>query len=134
MVKKGVDNEMMIQFGGTHEEQSELANLVEIGEKTATSSLVEIKQEEDLTQIGDIWEIHDGKNHFICFVEVENVVFKKFSEVDEEFALLEGDGSLKNWTQIHHSYYSFLLEKIGKQLSSETLLECVYFKKTDKKG
>lgn len=125
---------MIIQFGGTHEEQTELANLVKIGEKTATSSLVEIQQKEDLTQIGDIWEIHDGKNHFICFVEVENVVFKKFSEVDEEFALLEGDGSLKNWTRIHHSYYSFLLEKIGKQLSSETLLECVYFKKTDKKG
>lgn len=125
---------MIIQFGGTQEEQTELANLVEIGEKTATSSLVEIKQEEDLTQIGDIWEIHDGKNHFICFVEVENVVFKKFSEVDEEFALLEGDGSLENWTRIHHSYYSFLLEKIGKKLNSETLLECIYFKKTDKKG
>lgn len=125
---------MIIQFGGTEEEQNELANLVKIGEKTATSSLVEIQQEEDLTQIGDIWKIHDGKSRFICFVEVENVVLKKFSEIDEEFALLEGDGSLKNWTRIHHSYYSFLLEKVGKQLSSETFLECVYFKKTDKKG
>lgn len=118
-----------VRFGGTIEEQNELSQLVLIGEKVATSSLLELKKEKDLTSVGDIWQIQDGFKQDICMVKVSEVEIKKFKDITEDFAIKEGDGSFNNWLEIHKNYYSFLLNKNGKLLEDTTLLECVYFEK-----
>lgn len=119
---------MKVRFGGTRKEQDELAELVLNYEKVATSSLVDIQLESELTKIGDIWQIYNGSDEFVCEVEVISVVIKEFAQIDEEFAIKEGDGSLSNWLTIHEAYYSSQLQESGKILSKDTRLECVYFK------
>lgn len=118
-----------VKFGGTVEEQNELATLVSIGEKTATSSLFELKIERELSCIGDIWEINNGLDQQLCRVQVISVEVVKFGDVTEEFAKAEGDGTFQNWLDIHTRYYSLLLEQHNKKLTKDTLLECVYFEK-----
>ena len=56
-----------------------------------------------------------------------------FGEITERFAIDEGDGSYKNWYNIHSHYYQQLLNKYGRELTDETILECVYFKLITKK-
>lgn len=118
-----------VKFGGTSEEQNELSQLVLIGDKTATSSLLELKTKKNITHKDDIWKILNGSNEYVCTVRVIKVENKEFQEITEEFAIKEGDGTFKNWLDIHSNYYSFLLKKIGKELTETTLLECVYFEK-----
>lgn len=123
---------MKVKFGGTKKEQDELARLVLMNEKVATSSLIEIQSENELTNIGDIWQICNGSNQFVCEVKVIDVIVRSFEQIDEIFAIQEGDGSLENWLNIHEAYYSFQLEKIGRKLSKKTRLECVYFERTNR--
>ncbi len=123
-----------IKFGSHEIEQSYLADLVNKNIKTATSSLnyYNLKNPEQKSILGEIWEIYNGLNEFICSVKVTEVSILKFSEVDEEFAIAEGDGSFENWYTIHYDYYSEQLEKEGINFSQDIELECVYFKKIDK--
>lgn len=125
----------IIQFGGTKEEQTELAELVLNSEKKATSSL-KILQDLGLTKesrVGDMWSICDGEGIELCRTVVEKVEIRLFGQVDEAFAILEGDGSFINWYEIHFNYYKMLLERHGLELTNETELECVYFRRINSK-
>ena len=95
------------------------------GEKTATSRLSELAEESNL--VGEIWSIRNSKDVEVCRVEVVDIRRVPFGDVDEAFALLEGDGSYDNWYEIHHKYYGELLQREGLVLDDETMLECVYF-------
>ncbi|MEG0284561.1 MULTISPECIES: ASCH domain-containing protein [Vagococcus] len=120
----------IIQFGGTKKEQTELAQLVLSGEKYATSSLKELQKIEGnlASQVGDLWEIRDGENKQVCLVEVTEVYNKPFGEIEEAFAVAEGDGTYINWFNIHNKYYGEKLKNYGVSLDKETILECVFFK------
>lgn len=120
-----------VKFGGSSKEQDELADLVEQGIKTATSSLKFFQDEglSDPTNIGNQWAIKNSRNEQVCFVEVTDVCYRRFGEIDEAFAVAEGDGTFDKWYSIHAAYYSYLLSKYKQELTDQTLLECVYFKK-----
>jgi uncharacterized protein YhfF len=120
---------LRVKFGGTAKEQDELAEKVLKGEKSATSSLLYLQEigEVSGTNVGDIWLIENSTGQSQAKVKVSNVAYVPFGEVKEHFALLEGDGSFQNWYQIHKEYYGSLLEKYGKELTDDTVLECVYF-------
>lgn len=125
----------VIKFGGTSEEQTYLADLVLKGEKTATSSLKILQNLTDkkATKVGDIWQIKNGLNEDICVVEVIRVDVILFGDIDETFAIYEGDGTLANWYDIHFNYYSKLLSSYEHLLINETELECVWFKRINNK-
>ncbi|MDR2278266.1 MAG: ASCH domain-containing protein, partial [Vagococcus sp.] len=82
---------------------------------------------------GDIWQIKNGLNKDICVVEVIRVDVILFGDIDETFAIYEGDGTLANWYDIHFNYYSKLLSSYELLLTNETELECVWFKRINNK-
>lgn len=119
----------LVKFGSTKEEQTRLANLVLLGKKTATSSLVSLQRIKELppTQVGDIWGILNGEDSGICTVKVTQVEQRNWENIGEAFAKDEGDDSLQQWTFIHEPYYRSLLKEYYLTLLPSTLLECVYF-------
>ena len=120
-----------IKFGSHEIEQSYLADLVNKEIKTATSSLnyYNIKNPENKSIVGEIWEIYDGLSNLICKVKVTSVSIINFSEVDESFVIAEGDGSYENWYNIHFDYYKDMIEGEGLIFTEDIELECVYFEK-----
>ena len=119
----------VLSFGNSEEMANQLAELVLVGEKTATSSLVELAEQRQVPQakVGDYYLLVDGSKKIRAIVETTKVEEIPFGEIDEVFALAEGDGSLLNWQQIHQLYYSQQLAAIQRELSPTTLLCCQWF-------
>lgn len=119
----------IVAFGSSESEQTYLAQLVLQGDKIATSSLAELYhlRQLPLSKIGDIWQIQDGQQHVICYVQVTKVLEQPFGKIDSTFALAEGDGSYANWYQIHETYYTRLLKNYGGTLTNQTPLICTWF-------
>ncbi|KAF1299287.1 hypothetical protein BAU15_01180 [Enterococcus sp. JM4C] len=120
-----------VKFGGTAGEQDGLAELVKNGQKVATSTLKFFQDEGIIepTYAGDQWLIVNSLDEPICEVVVTEVRYRPFGEIDETFAIEEGDGTFENWHQIHRAYYGQLLAEYGQELTEETILECIYFEK-----
>lgn len=119
-----------IKFGSSPAEIDDLANKVIMGEKTATSSLLDLyligkkKQSKE----GSLFSILNSVDKEVAIVRIEKIQLVRFGDITEEFAKEEGDGSLSNWKTIHIPYYSQLLSTIEKELSEDTLLVCEWFK------
>jgi uncharacterized protein YhfF len=122
---------MKVKFGGTLKEQNELAEKVLTGEKVATSSLyyLQVIGESTPTYVGDCWQIFNGTNKKYCEVKVRKVKNVRFGKISEEFAREEGDGSLKVWKEIHKTYYDNILNQYNENLTSDTIIECVWFER-----
>ncbi|MDR2955443.1 MAG: ASCH domain-containing protein [Prevotella sp.] len=118
-----------IKFGSTRNEIDELAQKVLAGEKTATSSLLEYYKLgiKELSKVGDYIAVLDSSDKRIVVVQVTRIEVIKFKNITESFAIEEGDGSLSNWTAIHHPYYSDRMSAIGKELTGDTELVCEWF-------
>lgn len=115
-----------IQFGSAADE---LAEKVLTGEKIATSSLydyynINLKEKMNENEYAYILDSHGRE---ICIIQIKRIEIIEFQNVTEQFAMDEGDGNLANWLKIHTEYYSFLLTKIGKNLTGETKLLCEWF-------
>lgn len=119
-----------IKFGGSSVEIDDLANKVLIGEKKATSSLLDyyLQGLKRKSKVGDCFAVLNSLDKEVAIVRIEKIEIVKFGDITAIFAIEEGDGSLENWQAIHQLYYSKLLSEIGKELSSETLLVCEWFK------
>ena len=76
--------------------------------------------------------ILNSTNREVAKVRIEKIETKKFGDITEEFAIEEGDESLENWQAIHLPYYSGLLSSIGKELNTNTLLVCEWFRVVEK--
>jgi len=96
-------------FGDSDEMADQLGQLVLIGKKTATSSLLKFYEDdkEPLPQVGAHSYIKDSKGHPLCIVEVTHVELIPFKDVDEKFAKAEGEGdlSLEYWRSEHRSFF-----------------------------
>lgn len=119
-----------IKFGSLPDEIDDLAQKVLTGEKVATSSLYDyyLVGLKEMSKVGDCFSVVDSSEKEIAVVKIEKVEIIKFSDVTNTFSIEEGDGSLENWKAIHKPYYSKLLFDIGKELNTETLLVCEWFK------
>ena len=119
-----------IKFGKEKEEIDQLAQQVLSGEKTATSSLLDYYQLnlKKMSQVGDYMAILDSEDKEVTIVQIEKIEIVRMKDIDEVFAIEEGDGSLTNWLEIHTKYYSEQLRKIGKELTGNTKLVCEWFK------
>jgi len=123
-----------IKFGGSPREIDDLADKVLKGEKVATSSLYDyyLGGLKKYSKVGDLFSVLDSTEKETAIVRVEKIEIIKFGDITETFASEEGDGNLTNWLAIHRPYYSKLLSDIGKELDSDTLLVCEWFKVVEK--
>lgn len=119
-------------FGDTPALADELGALVLSGIKTGTCPAVwEYEAEgQAFPHAGAIWIVLDGKGEPMCITETTEVTFRRYNEVDEEFARSEGEGdlSLNYWRKAHYNFFSRILPKFGKEFSEDMPLVCEKFR------
>ena len=114
---------------GHPEVATELAALVLAGAKRATAGLLaEYEAEgEPLPQPGDLFLVTDGQGVPVCIIRTTSVEQRRFGDVDEAFALEEGenDRTLPGWRRAHAWYFA----SIGHPVDDDTLLVLERFEK-----
>jgi len=97
-------------FGDSAEQADELLGLVLDGTKAATASALRDYESEDepLPEKGALSILLDGAGHPQALIEVTDVRVVPFDEVDEQFAVLEGEGdlSLAYWRDEHRRFFT----------------------------
>ena len=111
----------MVEYFGNEEIADELFELVYIGKKTATCGSLwsyEFEGEEPLKK-GDLTIVTDFLGERACVIKTTNITIKKFNEITEEEASLEGEGdlSLEYWRKGHKWFFSAECKEIGKEFS-----------------
>ena len=119
-------------FGDNPALADELVALVLAGTKTATcSALWEWEAEGNpLPTPGLFWVVLDGRGEPRCIVETVEVTFRRYDEVDADFAAAEGEGdrSLAYWRAAHRRFFSRTLPAVGKQFATDMPLVCERFR------
>lgn len=96
-----------------------LAELVLMGQKTATSSAF------DLYAVGnELRVILDSKENAICIIETTKVEVIPFKEVSKDHAYKEGEGdrTLAYWQKLHENLFSKWLHEVGLHFSQDSLV------------
>jgi len=109
-------------FGDGPELADELLGLVITGIKTATCST---EDEPNTSTPGERWIVRDGHGEPRCVIETTEVSYRRFDEVDANFAFEEGEGdrSLDHWRKAHRAYFT----RQGK-FSEDMMLMCERFR------
>jgi uncharacterized protein YhfF len=109
-------------FGDGPELADELLDLVIKGVKTATCST---EDEPNTSTPGERWIVSDGRGEPRCVIETTEVTYRRYNDVDADFAHEEGEGdrSLAYWRQAHRIYFS----RQGK-FSEDMMLMCERFR------
>lgn len=96
-------------FGDTPAMADELLALVLEGRKTATCGRARDfgPGKAGLPEIGRRDVILDGKGRPAAVIETEEVTFRRFDEIDEDFARDEGEGfgTLPEWRDGHRAWF-----------------------------
>lgn len=94
------------QFGDSPELADELLALVLSGAKTATcGALRDFNEKEPVPEPGRRDVVLDGRGRPACAIETISIVIQRFDEVDEAFALAEGEGPYDAWRSGHIDYF-----------------------------
>ncbi len=119
-------------FGDTQKMANELAELVKMGQKTATSALVweEEAKGERPARVGDVVVVTDWDGGPSCIIEIIEAEVRHFSGIDERFAFDygEGDRSLRWWREAMWDYYSEVCRRLGQEPSLNMPLACQRFR------
>lgn len=109
----------------------ELLELTLQGKKTATASAYEIYglESEKVPETGDFSVILDSKGEAGCIIQTTKVTVKKFSEVGDRQAYLEGEGdrSLAYWREVHEEFFRQDLAQHGLEFTEDMLVVCEEF-------
>ncbi len=94
-------------FGDSPALADELLALVLAGAKTATCGALRNfgPGKEPLPQVGRRDVVLDGSGNPACAIEILSVEVRRFHEVDESFALAEGEGTFDEWRAGHEEYF-----------------------------
>lgn len=95
-------------FGSDPVQADFLLAQVLAGEKTATSSALDeyATSGEPVPGAGDLSIILDGEGSPGALIRTTRVDQVSFGEVDEVFALLEGESSLAEWREVHRAFFA----------------------------
>jgi len=119
-------------FGDNPALADELGNLVLSGVKSATCSAVwnYEAESEPIPQVGMLWLVLNGHKEPMCVVETVEVTFRKYNEVDADFARAEGedDLTLESWRAGHKRFFTRTLAPIGKEFTEDMPLVCERFR------
>lgn len=120
-------------FGDTPDE---LAQKVVSGKKTATCSAYVLyeKENEPLPEINEYSIVLNSSEEPVAIIKTTEVSLIPFNEVNEEFALAEGEGTYEEWRHIHERFFKEVLSNAGLPYSDEMLLVCERFALVDVKG
>ena len=131
--RKKIKNVSSEYFFNTQKEADKLANLVKEGKKTATCSL-KFAYEKDTTlikpEVGNLLIVTDFHSNPMVIVETISVQVRRFSDVDSEFAYLEGEGdrSLEYWQRTHRDFFTQECVAYNLKFNEEILLYLEKFK------
>jgi uncharacterized protein YhfF len=119
-------------FGNTPEMADELGALVLNGEKRATTSLLWIYEkfpEEKIPLEGAYSIVLNAAKEPLCVIKSTSVTTRKYSEVDEEYARIEGEGdkSLRYWDDVHWKYFVGECKLVGREPSKDMPVVCEIF-------
>jgi len=99
-------NAVTFQFGDSPELADELLALVLAGTKTATcGALRDFNAQEPVPAAGRRDVVLDGQGRPACVIETLSVLIQRFDQVDEAFALAEGEGPYEAWRDAHIAYF-----------------------------
>jgi uncharacterized protein YhfF len=109
-------------FGDGPKLADELLDLVLKGVKTATCST---EDEPNTSRPGERWIVLDGRGEPRCVIESVEVTYRRYGDVDANFAFEEGEGdrSLDHWREAHRAYFS----RQGR-FSDDMMLMCERFR------
>ena len=125
-----IENDVKVRayrFGDTPDE---LAQLVVDRVKTATCNALKLYElnNRPLPQCGDYNIILNKEFNPVCVIQITSVTIKKYDEIDEQFAIAEGDGSYKNWDEIHVRFFTEQLGLFNEPFHRQIELVCQSFK------
>lgn len=113
-------------FCGEQHNANLCAQLIRIGQKTATCSLKYCYEldDEPMPAIGHLQVVTDWNGKPICIIEIESVAECKYSDVSAEFAYLEGEGdrSLQWWRKAHWGFFVQNCAELNIEASEEMML------------
>ncbi len=109
-------------FGDSPALADELLALVLEGVKTATCST---QDEPNTSTPGERWIVLDGRGVPRCVIETVEVSYRRYGDVDADFAYQEGEGdrSLAYWRAAHRRYFT----RLGR-FSEDMMLMCERFR------
>lgn len=100
------ENAVTFQFGDSPELADELLALVLSGAKTATcGAMRDFNDKEPAPTVGRRDVVLDGQGRPACVIETVSVVIQRFDQVDEAFAVAEGEGPYEAWRDGHIAYF-----------------------------
>lgn len=115
------------RYGDTPDE---LAAMVVAGEKTASSNAKRLFELNNLPipAPGDYHIILNKQYKPVVLIQVESVSLIPYDEVNETFAIAEGDGTYENWDEIHIRFFKEEFAKHNEVFHSKIELICQTFK------
>ncbi|MCM2677964.1 ASCH domain-containing protein [Alkalicoccobacillus plakortidis] len=121
------------QFG---DDPDYLAELVLNGTKTATcyGAIFYELEKKRIPQPGDYSIILDSTDCPLAIIQLTRVDVVPMNEVTEAFAIAEGDGSYKNWYDIHKRYFYEKSHEVGIEFQETMNLVCQTFELIDVKA
>jgi len=121
-------------FGSTDEFADHLAHLVKIGQKTATTSALDLYEpDEPLPFVGEYNVILDAHDQPICVTQTKVTEVVAFDQVTREHAYHEGedDRTLTMWRQEHRKFFEDAYRQMGQTFTEQIPCFCEVFERVD---
>ncbi|MGQ5708854.1 ASCH domain-containing protein [Lactobacillus sp. PSON] len=121
-------------FGRTDEEANYLADLVNKGIKTATTSAYDFYIEDSLPKAGNYSIILNANDEPVCVIRNTDVQITPYNKITPEYAFLEGEGdrSYKYWREVHDEFFKQeFKEQLNEAFDPKSLMVCEFFEKID---
>lgn len=113
-------------FCGDEHNANLCAELIRIGQKTATCSLSHWYDsgEEPMPTVGHLQVVVDWHGKPICIIEIDSVERCQYNEVTAEFAHAEGEGdrSLAWWRKAHWNFFAKECTELAIEPNNEMML------------
>ena len=119
-------------FSNNRESAKELVQLVLLGKKKATASLMEHKSDNgDGGTVGGYSVVTDFDGNPQCVIITTEVRNLPFTKVDEQFAFDEGEGdqTLEYWSTAHRKFFIECCRELNIEFDESMLICCKRFKK-----
>lgn len=120
-------------FGATSQQADELADLVNRGIKTATTSAYELYGNEKLPEVGEWSIILDSKGEPVCVIQEKVVEIIPYDLISKEHAYHEGEGDrgYEYWRRVHDDFFRHEYQELGKEFYPQAPMVCEVFEKVE---
>ncbi|WEV44302.1 ASCH domain-containing protein [Lactobacillus sp. ESL0684] len=133
--QRGIDSNKLDEayaFGDNVEMANQLADLVNRGIKTATTSIYD--EREPVAPVGQYSIILDGSGQPVCVIQNKVVEVMPFKQVSQEHAYHEGEGNrdYETWCKEHWNFFTKECQAEGfGDFTEDTKVVCEVFTKIE---